>query len=215
MKSILHILSQTISALLYPLLIPTYGIILFCLSFNTYRVALPPVYWIITISGTLILTFIIPLSLILIDIKRGHISDIYINNPAERTKSYIYTICCYAFWCYFLHSTIHAPIFLTISGIGATIALICVTIINRKWKISAHMTGWGGLLGGIASACLFYGIIMPTGYIIGLSAMTILLMWARIYVQAHTANQTTAGLLLGLSFTSLPYITIETVITNV
>ena len=88
-------------------------------------------------------------------------------------------------------------------AVGAIAALLAVAIINRWWKISAHLTGIGGLLGGICSFSLCY-VTLPIGLIITVLLLSLLLMYARLYLQAHTPMQVVCGYLLGLVCTFLP-----------
>ena len=197
-------MSRTLSVIAHPLWMPTYGILLFCAALTAQHGALPSVYWIITTLGTLTLTALIPLSVIIIELIRGSISSLEIRKAEERTSVYVYTIVCYAFWCYFILRVLHAPIVLFLIGIGATLALIGVTIINRHWKISAHLTGIGGLIGGVCAYCLANAQMLPIGLITILLAVALLLSYARIYINAHTPLQVIAGLLFGLIITFLP-----------
>jgi membrane-associated phospholipid phosphatase len=95
------------------------------------------------------------------------------------------------------------PLFLLIVVIGAIIALIIVTLINHFWKISAHLTGIGGLLGGVCSYAIYYSR-MPFYLIISILLAALLLMYARIYLNAHTPMQVVCGFLLGIITTFLP-----------
>ena len=90
-----------------------------------------------------------------------------------------------------------------IVAIGATVALLAVTIINRWWKISAHLTALGGLLGGVMSITLYYSVL-PTPLIIGMLIVSLLLMYARLYLNAHTPWQVVCGYLLGIVLTFIP-----------
>jgi membrane-associated phospholipid phosphatase len=149
------------------------------------------------------LTLIIPIILLLILKYRGQIDSLQIEDPTQRTLPYIYTLFCYGFWAYFLRVTLQLPVFLLLVVIGAIIALLAVTMINRKWKISAHLTGIGGLLGGICSFALNYSVL-PLGLIMGVLALSLILMYARLYLNAHTPMQIVCGFLLGLLCTFIP-----------
>ena len=194
---------MTASGLLHPLFIPTYGIILFCLAFNRYQVPLPAVYWLIACIGTFVITAFIPLSLMIFQRLRGTISDISISNASERMPIYLYTFICYVFWCYFLYKVIHAP-FVCLVGVGATIALALVLLINSRWKISAHLTGLGGLFGGILAYTYNYTMPLPIITITILLALALALMYARLYLQAHTPAQVVVGFLFGIVMTFTP-----------
>jgi membrane-associated phospholipid phosphatase len=95
------------------------------------------------------------------------------------------------------------PLFLLLVAIGAIVALLIVTIINSWWKISAHLTGIGGLLGGICSYAL-YSSSLPIGLICITLMLALILMYARLYLDAHTPMQVVCGFLLGLLATFVP-----------
>lgn len=203
MKSVLHILSMTLSAILHPLFMPTYGMVCFCAAFNSTQVPLPRVYWLVACSGTFVITALIPLSLMLIRRWRGTISDISISNAPERTPVYLYTLICYACWCYFLYKIIYAP-FVSLIGVGATIALGLILLINSRWKISAHLSGLGGLLGGVLAYTFNYSLPLPIGTIAVILGLALVLMYARLYLNAHTPLQVIAGFILGIIMTFTP-----------
>ena len=203
MHRLLNILSQAWSIILYPMFMPLYGILLFCYATQTSALKLPAIYLLICVLGTCVLTVIIPITLLLYLRHKGYINSLHINDPKQRTTPYIYTIVCYGFWAYFLRATMQLPLFLLIVVIGAIIALIIVTLINHWWKISAHLTGIGGLLGGVCSYAIYYSR-MPFYLIISILLAALLLMYARIYLNAHTPMQVVCGFLLGIITTFLP-----------
>lgn len=203
MSKLLHILSQACSIVLYPMLMPLYGMLLFFTSTQTLLPLLPTAYIVIGIVGTMVLTLVIPVILLLYMWRKGYIDSLHMHDSKQRTTPYIYTLICYCFWAYFLHATLQLPIFMLLVAIGAIVALLIVTIINHWWKISAHLTGIGGLLGGICSFALNYSIL-PIYLIIIALLLSLLLMYARLYLNAHTPLQVVCGFLLGLICTSIP-----------
>ncbi|MBR1426398.1 MAG: phosphatase PAP2 family protein [Paludibacteraceae bacterium] len=202
MNRLLHISAQALSVLLYPLFIPTYGMLLFwaVLSANSGDL-LPLAKWMIIVGTTSIFTLVFPLLIILMMIYRKRLDDIQIREPEQRTLPYLYTFTCYLCWCIFI-ARIHLPYFLLHTAIGATVALVAVMLINTRWKISAHLTAWGGLLGGIADYCLWTNRLPARWILLSAMLITCLLMYARIILKAHTPEQTAAGLLLGLIATA-------------
>lgn len=203
MHKTLSILSQFWSILLYPMWMPLYGVILFCVAARKLLPILPASYMGMCIAGTAVLTLIIPIILLVFLWRKGYIDSLHIDNAKQRTTPYIYTLICYGFWAYFVRVTVKMPTFMLLVAIGAMVALLAVTIINHWWKISAHLTGIGGLLGGICSFALNYSIL-PLMLIIIVLLMSLLLMYARIYLQAHTPMQVVCGFLLGLLCTCIP-----------
>lgn len=203
MHKTLSILSQFWSILLYPMWMPLYGVILFCVAARKLLPILPASYMGMCIAGTAILTLIIPIILLVFLWRKGYIDSLHIDNAKQRTTPYIYTLICYGFWAYFVRVTVKMPTFMLLVAIGAMVALLAVTIINHWWKISAHLTGIGGLLGGICSFALNYSPL-PLMLIIIVLLLSLLLMYARLYLQAHTPMQVVCGFLLGLLCTCIP-----------
>ena len=206
------LLANVISVVCYPLFIPTYGVALFCYS---YSVQVNPLHWIwilIAVVGTFVLTCALPLSAIGILMLRGKVKDIQIEDSKERTVPFIYSLCGFGFWSYLMNSVLHAPAYIGLTCIGATVAIGLIALINRWWKISAHMTGIGGLFGGLLSYCLGIGAI-PTWstwctWLIG----ALVVMYARLRLNAHTGAQVSAGYLLGILCTFLPYYIVSYVV---
>ncbi len=211
MNKILDIVAKSLSVLLYPLFIPTYGIILFCVAHSLHIAPLAGVWIAVAVTGTFLLTCVLPITAIWILMKKGLVKDLYIDNPKERTMPYVYAALGFGFWCYFLTHILHAPTFLSGVAVGATIAIGLIALINRTWKISAHLAGLGGLIGGILSYCLGIGAIPTMGTWALWLGLSWLLMWARLYMDAHTGAQVSAGWLLGIACTFLPYFIVSNV----
>lgn len=203
MQKTLNILSQAWSLLLYPMLMPCYGMLLFCAVSRQIMPLLPTAYILMCLFGTIFITLLIPIALLIFLWKKGYIDSLHIDKANQRTTPYIYTLMCYGFWAYFLYVTMQLPLFLLLVAIGAMVALLFVTIINHWWKISAHLTGIGGLLGGICSFALNYATL-PLLLIIIVLICALLLMYARLYLNAHTPLQVVCGFLLGLISTITP-----------
>jgi hypothetical protein len=110
------------------------------------------------VLGTLVFTCLLPLSVILVMIHRGNLTDIYIRNPKQRTMPYIYSTICYGFWAYFCSQVMHLPQFIVLTAIGSTVVLLLILLINRTWKISAHLASLGGLFGAMMSFSLSTGV---------------------------------------------------------
>ncbi len=165
--------------------------------------SLPTSLSIALISITFFLTCFIPLSIYLLLIKHGKVKNLYMEDRSERTTPYIYSILSVAIWGGYMSHIFQFPAFINISVIGAVVALVLMLIVNLRWKISAHLTAMGALIGTVASWQYHTGIyslwLIPT-----LLVLALLLSYARIYLNQHTGAQTVAGLLLGLTLTFLP-----------
>ena len=199
MRIVANIVAFVLSMVFYPLFVPTYGVALFCLTTQC------PMEWAwIAIVGTLVFTCILPLSSIGILIKAGKVKNIQISNAAERTMPYLYSTIGFAFWAYLMGHVLEAPSFLTIVSIGATVAIGGITLINRWWKISAHLTGVGGLLGGIFSYYIAIHSTPDWHLFLTLMLFSVVMMFARLRLNAHTSAQVAAGWLWGLFCTCIP-----------
>lgn len=203
MQKTLSILAKAYSILLHPLLLPTYGIILFLIDAVKIYDDIPTSIQTIAIAGTAFFTFVIPGSIIFFLWKTKRIDSLHLDNPEQRTTPYVYTIIAYMFWIYFLISYVQLPLLLITISLCVIITLIAVTIINRTWKISAHLTGVGGLLGGICTYA-FYAENVPYLLMFIVLMIALFLMYARLYLKAHTPLQVVGGFLLGLLCVLLP-----------
>ncbi len=209
MNNTLYYIARTISAVLYPMFIPTYGMLIYFLALRPLIIYPTPLIW-IGVIGTLLFTCLLPLSVILVMIHRGNLTDIYIRNAKQRTMPYIYSIICYGFWAYFCSQVMHLPRFIVITAIASAVALLLVLLINRSWKISAHLTALGGLFGAMMSFSLSTGISATTA-LIGCSVAALLLMFARVYDGSHTPLQVVCGYLLGTMAVFLPNLIAEAI----
>ena len=205
MNRITDIVAKGLSVVLYPLFVPTYGIALFCYAHSLHIAPLNAVWVSVAVFATFLLTCVLPVTAIWIMMRRGQVQDMYIDDPHERTMPYIYAALGFAFWAYLLIAILHVPLFLAYIAVGATAAICLVALINRWWKISAHLTGFGGLLGGLFAYCLGIGAVPTAATLTLWLALSYLLIYARLRLDAHTPAQVTAGWLLGLACTCLPY----------
>lgn len=205
MQKVLEILAKTLSVVLYPLLLPTYGFVLYAFYGVKAKVAIPSLWrgslGLECISGTLIITAIMPLLVFLLMWKTKRISSLHLDNAAERSEPYIWCIFFFAVW-YFFFSRLYLSA-VADYGLYAIMALTIVWVVNHWWKISAHLTGMGCLLGGVFSFGLLHRLPVTQTTIVVL-ILSLLLMYARLYLRAHTPLQVVCGFLLGLACTLVP-----------
>lgn len=196
MSKLINILSRIVSAIAYPLFIPTYGVVLYSLLYSRLTPAIPTAAYIYYCVLTFLITGLIPLVGILILIRKKVVTDIYITDARERRIPYIITLSCFCIWCYLAIKYMHVAPAFRLSAVGATMALCIVNLINPYWKISAHLAGIGGLIGGFILYQPLVGCI--------LLGIALLLMYARLNLDAHTPLQVVCGWLLGLLMTFIP-----------
>lgn len=190
-----------ISLIFQPLLMPTYGALLL-VNLNAFN-SLTLLFKAIIVGGTLLFTGIMPALPILLMLRSGEVNDLFISKREERTIPYLFAFFSYVVYTFFLFKVIHFPMFIVAMGIGVSLSILLITLINLKWKISAHLSGIGGLVGGI------FGISYRMGYnhlglLIIVLAISALVALSRIELKAHTPGQTLAGFLLGFITVFIP-----------
>ncbi len=199
-----RIIAKAVSLLLMPLFMPTYGIcLLMCLP--PYSLPAMHAYRLITIFSTLFFTCLIPGGFLCWLKKTGHASSFMLEERTQRTVPYLLSAVSFMAWALFLAKNLYAPPYVVAAAAGAGVALLLVLLVNLRWKISAHLTGWGGFMGGFFGICFQYGI-NPVGTLCLLCLLAGLLVWARLCLHAHTPMQTVAGLYTGFLCSFVPCI---------
>lgn len=196
MNRALEILAKGITGLFYPMFLPTYGMFwLMNTSMFSYQNLDFKVH-VVVIGTTFFLTCFIPLSLVLFMLSKGQITDMNITDANERTRPYIYTFIGFLAWAYFLIFVCKVPTLIGTLSLVAATCIFIVAIINHFWKISAHLTGVGCFLGSVLVVVCKAGHLELwfTGVLL---LLALIVMWARLYLNAHTPLQVVAGFLLG------------------
>jgi membrane-associated phospholipid phosphatase len=194
---------KAITLIFQPLLMPTFGMMI--LMNMTFFVGLPPLWRWISIIGTFIFTAVLPAIPILVMLRKGEINDLFISKKEERTMPYLISFLAYVFWSMFMWRTLQFPMFIVAMGIGSAISIIAITVINLKWKISAHLGGVGGLTGAVFGVC-YRMAINPLMFLIVILAISALVALARMELKAHTPGQVLAGFVVGFLAVFLPCI---------
>ena len=190
----MNLIARIISIILQPIFIPLYGVILLTecdpILSNLLILAKSLIWLIVFLS-----TGIFPAVIIGIGMRYGGITDSFISNRKQRLMPFFLTFLGYLFGAYWLHR-IGLDSFYIAPIIGAAVSILIILPINHFWKISAHLSGMGGLCGGVFTFAIIYGI--PS--IILLVCLIILsgiLGWSRIELKAHTLGQVCCGWLNG------------------
>lgn len=197
MRTFLKIISYTFQ----PLLMPLYGIIILLqtplFQYFTFW------YHVIAIGGTILFTAILPALPIVWMMHKGDIKDLFISKREERTMPYLFSMLAYVFWVLFLWRTLNFPLSLLIYPIGCVVSIVAMTFINLKWKVSAHLTGIGGLIGGIFGVS-YQMALNPLWLFILAIVISGLVAISRVYLKAHTMGQVIVGFLLGFILVFVP-----------
>ncbi len=196
---------KIVSFVFQPLLMPTYGIII--LLFTNMSMFYTDIWKWFAVGGTFLFTALLPATPILMMLHRGQIKDLYISKKEQRTFPYLFSLLAYTFWTVFLWKVLQMPIFIIAMGLGSVASIIIITLINIKWKISAHLSGIGGLTGGVFGYCYIVGI-NPLWFMITLLLFSALTAFSRIELKAHTPAQTLAGFTVGFVMVFAPGIVV-------
>lgn len=187
--------ARIISYLLHPLLMPTLAMLLLLQQSAYFVMMLPESFrWslLALIFGN---TFLLPAILIWIMLKKGLISSMQIPERSERTYPFIITALSYIVT-YFMLSNIGLPPVYLLFVLGGAVLIVFAAIVNLFWKISVHMLGIGGLLGGFIGLMLIRQIYSPMLIVI-LIILGGLTGFARLKLNTHTEAQVYAGFLSG------------------
>lgn len=191
LEKVAHFLSFVFS----PLLVPTYGVVI-ALNTTVLSVLSAGVKWGVP-SVTLLITCVMPMLAIGIMWKLGKVKDFGLNNRTERTVPYLVVTTCYLLCGIYLYK-VHAPIWLVMFMCGAVLAAIVSQIVNRWWKISAHMTAMGGLLAITMNIALSDFAVCDMMWVVcGVILCCGLVGTARVGLQRHTFGQVAAGTING------------------
>ena len=142
-------------------------------------------------SGFEFLFGIVPsIGFILIQLKKGKVSDFEIYHREQRRGSYIFTLVSGSLtvcimWLF------AAPLIIITIAIAALMQVAIMFMINTRWKISAHAS----------SMAIFVTLLV---YLFGRSLLPAtvgipLMIWSRVKLRRHTLMQTIAGSILGIT----------------
>lgn len=184
-------LARFFSTLLSPLLMPTYGVFLaLWVSILSYLPVGTRLVVMIVIFG---ITCILPMVFIAVLHSRKIIKDKHLNNRDERWLPYLFVVLCYVGATLYLNH-VHSPEWLTAFMWGGTMAALVSFGINFFWKISAHLSGIGGVT---AFLCWLYveglGAFGLLWLICAMIILSGILGTSRLELERHTFWQVVAG----------------------
>lgn len=152
-------------------------------------------------------SFLFPVLNIFILVKLKRIPQMTLSDQKDRTFPYVITSLFYfGLYYLFMDTTVWPSIKLFI--IGGGLAILLTALINLRFKISAHMVGIGGLLGGIMSVSSLIDFNM-TGYYIAIIVIAGLVGFARLQLEEHKPSQIYTGFLLGLFVQTFLFFTLQ------
>lgn len=183
------------STVFTPLMMPTYGV--FLVLWTSVLCLLPMGTRIMVLIMVLGITCVLPI----ISIGALHhfkiISNKQLDKQHERLYPYAFAVLCYIAAAFYLNN-IHSPMWFVMFAAGGALACLLDMIINLWWKISAHMTGIGGIVAllfqihvqGLSAFNLFW-LLCLTILVAGV------LGTSRMILKRHDLLQVLAGFAVG------------------
>ena len=188
-------LAFALSIVLHPLLMPVYALALaFSLDVHTSFFLDAKGRWII-LGMVAVMTVVFPLISIALLWRSGLVTDPAMPRREERTAPYVMTLFYQAMAYYLLRRGDQDPALLALLT-GGMAALLLTLLINLRWKISAHLVGIGGLLGGLTGLMLLHRSFEPlqlAPVILAAGALGT----ARLLISDHSQAQVHLGGALG------------------
>jgi len=133
--------------------------------------------------------------------KNGWLDSLSMPSLRGRSMAYLITAMWYVLT-FFMVQHIGLPIVTKALFIGLVAALLSLSLVSIRFKVSAHVAAVAGAMGVLCWMFSFYGIWQMSWFITGL----LIIGWqasCRLYLQAHTEKQVFAGALIGFLSTYL------------
>ncbi len=187
-------LSRFISSVFQPLLMPIYSIMLLFV-YTHFQYTFSHQYWRI-MTPVAVFSFAVPALFIYVSYKMKLISDLSLKIRRERFIPYIIVLISYSLMILYYYRMGMPAWFLMLASSSIVVILIAL-FITIWWKISAHMFGVGGLLGGVMSVSYFIEQSNPYQLFIALFIISGMVGTSRLVLKRHTLTQVVGGFLLG------------------
>jgi len=187
-------LAKIISVILHPLLLPSLGILIL-LNSGSVLEYLPLQAKKIILLIVCISTLVLPLTFVPFFIFQKIIKNVHMENSRERLIPFFVTSAMFAFG-YYLLIRLGAPQTITRYILAATTSAFVLFLLTFKWKISAHLLGWGGLTGTFIAVSFRLNINLEY-LIIASILISGLIGYTRLYLKTHKSYEVYSGWLLG------------------
>ncbi|WP_339705559.1 PA-phosphatase [Algoriphagus aquimarinus] len=129
----------------------------------------------------------------------GTLRSVHMAELKDRAIPFSVTSIYYILTVYFLYQKKEFdPILWQVLGV-ITLAILVLTVVTFFWKMSAHMTGMGGLLAAVLVLGLKFPNFQPLYPLLGSLVLTGLVGTVRLYLNAHKPVELYVGLAFGFS----------------
>jgi membrane-associated phospholipid phosphatase len=139
---------------------------------------------------TLFFLSIGPLIYILIGVRRGKLSDLYVSRRSERAGPFLFGIISVTIG-WLVLALMNGPKNLQTVLIITAVSGILMLLITLRWKISIHASSLGGA--ATILTALYGAVMLP------LFVLLALVSWSRVALRRHTIAQVVAGSLASIA----------------
>ncbi|PZX56040.1 hypothetical protein LV84_02407 [Algoriphagus ratkowskyi] len=193
-----RVFSLIISVVLQPLVVPSlvFGLALFVVPEAT---SIPEsfksrLFYLLVLS-----TLVIPMVTIFGLRLSGTLKSVHMAELKDRAIPFTVTSIYYLLTVYFLREMNELdPILWQALGV-ITLAIVLLTIVTFFWKMSAHMTGMGGLLAAVLVLGYRFPTFQPVYPLLGLLMLAGLVGTVRLHLDAHRPTEIYIGLIFGFT----------------
>lgn len=193
----LRSIALVISVVFQPLLMPTlvFGLIFFGVPQAT---TIPEEFKLRLFYLIVLSTLLIPMITVVALRLSGMIKSLHFPEVKDRTIPFLIVSLYFILTTYFLHQRVEFDPILWNGMAVITLSVIALTVITWFWKMSAHMTGAGGLV----AVVIVLGLKFHAFEILYPLLLSLILSGAiassRLYLQAHRPPEVYAGFFTGL-----------------
>jgi membrane-associated phospholipid phosphatase len=190
MKALVHVVSQVISAVFSPVVLP---ILTYCTLVYIDPALTPARKWLIGTIACVCSSLAVSAYVVYLKVA-GKVGSLDLDLREERTKPFIVGVSCY-FLGFLALYTLNAPPLITWLMFSSLTTTLIVQLITRWWKVSIHATGISGTV--TAWAFQFGSVVYPYFLLIPIVSAS------RVILHKHTTAQVIVGSLIGLLLTAL------------
>jgi hypothetical protein len=189
-------LALLISVAFQPLLMPSlvFGLLFFGVPQAT---SLPEEFKIRIFYLIVSATLLIPMILMLGLRWSGLVKSLNFEEKSDRRVPFLLVTLFYVLTTYFLKEKNELDPILW-QGMGViTLAVFLLTVVTYFWKMSAHLTGIGGVLAVTGIMGLYFPSVMVVYLLVGTLLLGGIVASSRLYLDAHSPAEVYAGLVVG------------------
>lgn len=185
-----------ISVVFQPLLIPTlvFGLILYLVpEASSIPLEIKSTILLLVVLSTLAIPMITIFGLRL----SGTIKSIHMVEIKDRVIPFVITCIYFLMTTYFLHEKVEIdPVLWQVLAL-ISLTIVGLTVVTFFWKMSAHMTGMGGLVAIVIVLGIKFATFMPLYPLLGALVLSGIVGTSRLYLNAHKPLETYIGFFYG------------------